>query len=159
MPNQFTIHRLVCSTPPGGEEERDLFLTVIAAFAERVTMPDWVLLAPASFHNGFSATLQQAAVRDNIKNGVFFLGIFGQDPVDPLYKRFAEYAIECADDPELPMRRVTLIFKDAGDVAEEVRVLRQRMAGVCELRTFAKTKDLTAIFEEVLGGWYALVRP
>ena len=159
MPNEYTIHRLVCATRPGWEKERDLFLTTLSAFAERVTMPDWVLLAPASFSDGFDAKLQQAVVKNNIQNSVFFLGVFDQDPADPVYKRFAEYAIECAGDPELPMRRVTLLFKDAGDAAEEMLALGEKMSRLCEVRNFGKIKDLPAIFEEILSGWYALVRP
>ena len=159
MPNEYTIHRLLCATPPGLEEERDLFLKTLSEFAERVTMPDWVLLAPASFRDGMDVDLFQGAVKSNIKSSVFFLGIFGQDPAAPVYKRVAEYAIECAENPDLPMRRVTLLFQDAGDVAPEVLALRERMTGVCEVRSFAKAKDLPAIFEEILAGWYALLRP
>ncbi len=159
MPDQYTIHRLVCATPLGLEEERDLFLATLASFVERETMPQWVLLAPASFQDGFAANRQQAGVKNNIKHGIFFLGIFGQDSPDPVYKRFAEYAIECAEDPDLTTRRVTLLFKDAGDVADEMRAWRERMTGLCEVRTFSKTKDLPAVFEEILAGWYALVRP
>jgi hypothetical protein len=159
MPNQFTIHYLVCSTPPGLEEARDLFLTTLGDYCGRVTMPDAVLLAPASFRDGFDVSLMQGPVKSNIKNSAFFLGIFGQDPTDPAYKRLVEYAIECAENPDFPMRRVTLLFQDAGDVAPEVLALRERMTGVCEVRSFAKAKDLPAIFEEILAVWYALLRP
>ena len=117
------------------------------------------MLFRSTFRDSFDAGLNQAVVKNNIKHGVFFLGIFGQDPADPAYKRFAEYAIECAEDPDLPMRRVTLLFQDAGDVAPEMLALRERMAGQCDVRTFAKTKDLPAIFEEILAAWYALLRP
>jgi hypothetical protein len=163
MSSQFTIHRLVCSTPPGLEEERDLFLAAIATFAERVTMPEWVLLAPASFRDGFNADLLQAAIKDNIKYSTFFLGIFGQDPVDPVFKRLVEYAVECAENPERPMRRVTVLFKDAGDVSpqvnREMQTLRARLTPICEVRVFSGPGALPAIFEEVLTEWYALVRP
>ena len=159
MSNPYTIHQLVCSTPPGLEEERDLFLTTAGEFCGRITMPDGVLLAPASFREGFDATLLHGAVKNNIKNSVFFLGIFGQDPAAPPFKRFAEYAIECAGDPALPMRRVTLLFQDAGDVAEEVRALRLRMTELCEVRTYRHVKELPAQFDEILAGWFAAIRP
>ena len=74
MPNPFTIHRLVCSTPPGLEEERDLFLAALADFAGRVTMPEGMLLAPASFRDGFDVNLLQGVVKSNIKDSAFFLG-------------------------------------------------------------------------------------
>jgi hypothetical protein len=159
MPNQFTIHQLLCSTPPGLEEERDLFLAALADFAGRVTMPEWVLLAPASFRDGFDVNLLQGPVKSNIKNSAFFLGIFGQDPVAPIYKRLAEYAIECANDPELPMRRVTIFFQDAGDVAEEVQALRLRFVESCEVRSYRNLKDLEPQFEDVMAGWFAMVKP
>jgi len=159
MPDQYTIHRLVCSTPPGLEEERDLFLAALASFAERVSMPEWVLLAPATFVDAFDANLQQAAVKNNIKNGVFFLGIFGQDPADPVYKRFVEYAIECAADPGLPMKRVTVFFKESADTAEEMRALRARFAEQCEVRAYRNLKDLEPQLEDILAGWFAAVKP
>jgi hypothetical protein len=160
MPNEYTFHRLVCSTPPGLEEERDLFLKALNEFGERVTIPDWVLLAPASFPEAFDATLHQGAVKNNIKHAAFFLGIFGQDPADVVYKRFAEYAVECADDPDLALHRVTLLFKDAGDVAPEILALRERMSAICkDVRVFHKTKELPKIFEEILAGWYTCIRP
>jgi hypothetical protein len=63
MPNQYTIHRVVLATLPGLKEARDQFLGA--------------LLAPASFRDGFDARLQQAVVKNNIKDSVFFLAIFG----------------------------------------------------------------------------------
>jgi hypothetical protein len=163
MPNQFSIHRVICATPPGLEEERDLFLASLSDFSERVTMPEWVLFAPASFPIGFDATRMQAAVKDNIKNAFFFLGIFsenpGEDPIEPVYKRFVQYAIECAADPASPMKSVTVFFRESADAPEEIRALRVRLAEQCDVRTYRKLKDLEPQLEDVLARWFAAVKP
>ena len=163
MANQFSIHRVVCATPPGMEEERDLFLADLSAFSERVTMPEWVLIAPASFPTPFHATIFQAAVKENIKSAYFFLGFFsenpGDDPTEPVYKRFVQWAIECGADPALPMKWVTVFFKESDDVAEEIRALRGKFADQCDVRTYRNLKELEPQLQDVLAGWFAAVKP
>ena len=158
MANQFSIYRVVCATPPGLEEERDLFLTDLSDFSGRVTMPEWILFGPATFPTPFPATAMQGAVKDNIKNAQFFLGFFGEDPTEPAYKRFVQYAIESAADPELPMKRVTVFFKESDDVAEEIRALRGKFAVQCEVRTYRNLKDLEPQLSDILAGWLAAVK-
>jgi len=157
MSNEFVIHRVVCATPPGQEEERDLVLADLAAFSERVSMPEGILFAPASFPTGFNATMLQAAVKNNIRNAVFFLGFFGEDPTEPVFKRFVEYALECADDPALPLRRVTLFFKDSEDVDPEMIALRQRWVGQCDVLLYRRLANLAPQIEDLLAGWFAAV--
>jgi hypothetical protein len=157
MPNQYSIYRVICSTPPGLEEERDLFMADLSAFSEQVSMPQWVLFGPASFPNGFNATLMQGAVKENIAGAVFFLGFFGEDPTEPVFKRFVQYAMECAADPALPLKKATVFFKESEDVAEGVRALRDRFAGQCEVRTYRNLKDLRPQLQETLTAWLAAV--
>jgi hypothetical protein len=156
MPNQYSIYRVVCSTPPGLEEERDLFLARLASFMEQVTQPQWILFAPASFPTTFDAVRMQGAVKDNIKGSPFFVGFFGEDPPEPPFKRFVQCAIESAADPALPMKKPTLFFKESEDAAPEVGALRARFAEQCEIRTYRTLKDLEPQLEELLAAWLAL---
>jgi hypothetical protein len=159
MPNQFSIYRVLCATPPGLEEERDLFLADLSAFSERVTMPEWVLFGPASFPTPFPATVMQGAVKNNIKDAYFFLGFFGEDPVEPVHKRFVQWAVESAADPALPMKRATVFFKESEDVAEEIRALRGKFADQCEVRTYRNLQDLEPQIQDLLTAWFAAVKP
>ena len=158
MSNSYLIYRVVCSTPPGLEEERDLFLLTLSVFAEQVTMVEQVLFAPATFRTPFDATVMQAAVKENIKDAFFFLTLFGEDPVEPVYKHFVQYAIECQADPGLPMRRATVFFKESQDVVEETRALRERFAGQCDIRVFHNVKDLEPQLRELMAEWLAAVK-
>ncbi|SRR5258708_1082177 len=159
MPTEFTIHRVVCSTPPGLEEERNLFQATLGAFTEIVSMPEAILFAPAIFPTPFNATTFQGAVKENVKSSVFFLGFFGEDPTEVAYKRFVQYAMECASDTEVPMRKVTLFFKESEDVSEEMRALRARFADQCDVRTYRTLKELEPQLQDVLAEWFALIKP
>jgi hypothetical protein len=158
MSNQLAQYRVVCSTPPGLEEERDLFLAAVASFSERVALPVGVLFPPATFPTALDAVRFQGAIKENIRYAYFFVALFGEDPPNPIYKRFVQYAMECADDPESVLQRVTVFFKESDDISEEMRALRTRFQDQCEVRGYRKKKDLEPQWEELLAAWFAAVQ-
>jgi hypothetical protein len=114
MSHNFTVHRILCSTPPELAAEQTQFLDSLAQFAEEITTPDRVLFPAATFRAPFDALGQKHAVEGNIRTCEFFIQIFGEQPAEPVYGAFLEYAIQCAADPVQTMRQVAVLFKDAG---------------------------------------------
>lgn len=161
MPGQYTFYRLLCATPPELEGEQQLFLSVLADFGAAVTMPDWVLLAPATFRAPFDAHVAKRAVEQNIQASTFYLQMFGEQAPERVYTGFLDYALKCLADPAQPLRHVTVLFQESAGVSAEMRALRASLseAGQCDVLGFAGMDALGKLLPDVLAAWYVHVKP
>ena len=165
MPHNYTTYRVLCVTTPELEAEQAVFLSALAQFADQVSMPEWILFAPATFRSPFDPNASKSAVEGNIRMCDFFVQIFGDKAPEPVYRGFIDYALECAADSSKPMRRVSALVRESAGVTEEMQVLRRALESDprCDLRVYAGANDgaqnnletqLRGIFQD----WYAQVR-
>lgn len=160
-PAGFTFYRVLCSTPPDLEAERQAFESSVARFVEEVSMPDAVLFAPASLRPPIVAANQVAAIESNIRMCEFFIQVFGEAWPGPVFQGFVDYALRSAGDPSTATRGVSVFFRNRHAAAPEVREFRAILAarGRCELRDFTGAGELAGQFHELLSAWYAPLKP
>jgi hypothetical protein len=160
MSNHFTMHRVLCSTPPELESARLVFEQQLSDFAEQVTMPAGILFPSASFRQEFNVSVLRYAVESNIRMVEFFLQIFGGSMPDPVFQGFINLSLACVADPAIPLRQATVLFKHSSG-SPELEKLREALAADsrCEVREYADEQDLGLQIRNMLEGWFALVRP
>jgi len=160
MASAFKIYRIVCATPPDLNAERQVFESTLADFAERVTFPEQILFAGASFREGFDVARHRTLAESNVRMCDFFLHIFGETWPAPAFKDFITLALECAADSSQPMRNAAVLFRNPADADEQVRRFRDELGlrGNCELREFKDSQELEAQLREVFAGWHAAVK-
>jgi hypothetical protein len=160
MAGAFRVYRILCSTPPDLEAERLAFEKSLASFAERVTFPQQVLFAGASFRDQFDAGRHRAPVEDNVRMCDFFLHIFSDTWPGPAFKAYIDLAQACMADPSQPMRKVAVLFTNFAGADEKVRNFRDALAqgGKCELRDFQDPAELQPILEEIFESWWEAVQ-
>jgi len=161
MATDFKFYRILCSTPPELEAERVAFESAVAEFVERVSMPDAVLFAPASFLPAINAVRRKADIEYNIRTCEFFIQVFGEQWPDPVFQGFVEYALDCVADPSPVTRNACVLFRNHHAAGPELHELRAKLeaGGRCELRYFSGVEDLRGQFRELLPAWYATLKP
>jgi hypothetical protein len=161
LPANWTTYRILCCTPPDLEQERCALNAVNAQFAERVTMPEWILFALASFRAGVDPRTYRPAIESNTRFCDFFVTVFGERSPDPMFRELVEYALTCTADPAFPMRSVVALFRNPEDAAEEMVALRKSLleGGRCDVRDFHNREELDREFGDVLAAWHALIQP
>ncbi|MDE3167806.1 MAG: hypothetical protein KGN36_18545 [Acidobacteriota bacterium] len=161
MTPDFTFYRVLCTSPPELESERQAFESAVAGFVEDVSMKERVLFAPASLRPPTVASRQKEIVEANVRLCEFVIAVFGEQPADPVFGEFAAYAVDCARDPAIGTRAVALCFRNYKQAAPEVRALRAGLKerGPCELRGFRDAKEFSAVVRDLLCGWYDPPRP
>ena len=144
MPIHWTTYRLLLSASPGLTSEQQAFEAANASFAERVTMPAWILFALASTRSGFDPQVNRNAVESNIRFCDFFLQIFGETAPDPAY----------------PMRSTVVAFRNPENASPELSALRRRLldGGDCQVHDFHSLDDFNRLAEQILADWYALIQ-
>ena len=160
MASPFKIYRLLCSTSPELEPEREVFESSLASFGERVTFPEQILFAGASFRESFDAVRHRRAAESNVRMCDFFVHIFGEEWPGPVFKNFITLALESIADPSRPMRQATVIFRNFAEADEQVRQFRDKLGegGNCDLRDFQDLTELEGQLKQVFAGWYESIK-
>ena len=160
MPIQWTTYRLLLSASPGLASEQQAFEAANASFAERVTMPAWILFALASTRSGFDPQVNRNGVESNIRFCDFFLQVFGETAPDPAFFGFLKLAIACTRDPVYPMRSTVVAFRNPENASPELSALRRRLldGGDCQVHDFHSLDDFNRLAEQILADWYALIQ-
>jgi hypothetical protein len=159
--SRFRVYRILCSTSPDLDPERQTFETTLAEFAENVTFPEQVLFAGASFRESFDTERHRASAEANVRMCDFFLHIFSETWPGSDFQAYVELARECLSEPSQPMRQVAVLYKNFGEADDEVRRFRAVLAeaGNCELRDFQNPLELEGILQELYASWWELVQP
>lgn len=154
----YTMYRVLCSTPPELEEERQLFESLNSRFAEQVLMPARILFPAASFPPHFDATSHRAAAESNVRMVDFFVQIYGAVRPAPAFQGFVDLALKCVADTAFPLRRACVLFPANAD--EELSTLKSALTanGSCEVREYGSRDDLEVQLRAMLDGWFAVVR-
>ena len=161
MAAPFRIYRILCSTPPDLEPEREIFESALAAFGEAVTFPQQVLFAGASFTPLFDAQRHRAAAEANVRECDFFLHIFSETWPGAVFQAFVDLAVASMIDPSRPLRHVVVLFKNYAQGDQKVREFRDTLAagGNCELREFQDPGELERLLGEIFASWWEAVKP
>jgi len=160
MASPFKIYRILCSTPPELDPERTLFESSLAAFGEKVTFPEQILFAGASFRDGFDAGRHRGPAEANVRLCDFFVHIYGETWPGPTFRDFIKLAIGCIEDPSKPMRQAAVLFKNPTEADEKVRQVRQTLIeeGKCAVLEFRDSAELEAQLKQIYACWYASVK-
>jgi hypothetical protein len=109
----FQMHRIFCATPWELEAERSRFHEILGCFNEERAMAKGILLVPVSLMNIRDKRPVQYAVDDNIRECRHYVLLLQDDwgPVERNFENDYHLALECASDPSLPMRGISLVRK------------------------------------------------
>ncbi|HTS49340.1 MAG TPA: hypothetical protein VMH05_15415 [Bryobacteraceae bacterium] len=159
MPNNWTTYKLLCVATPDLETKQAAFHAANARFAERVTMPQWILFALASPRSDFDPQIHRRLLEANIRFCDFFVQIFGEMAPDPAYRGFVDLAMECTADENFPMRGTAVLFRNPAGASEEMQALRQQLLQNphCTVYDFLDAEELDRASEAILANWYARI--
>ena len=124
-------------------------------------MPRQVLFAPVSCRPVTLTGLFNAEIRENIRQCSFFVQVLGDSWGPPAAKlqRAFELAVECRDDPQLPMRGVALFLEEvplercSADVIEFRQSLEKHSE--CAVSRFQDVEGFQRLLNDQLTRWLA----
>lgn len=159
MPSNWTSYKVLLTAPADLEKEQQAVYSANAKFAERVTMPQWILFALASPRTDFDPQIHRRAVESNIRFCDFFAQIFGEKMPDPAYRGFVDLALECTADENFPMRATAVLFRNPEQASEEMQALRRQLLQQphCQVHDFRDAGELDRASEAILASWYAQI--
>jgi len=110
----YAMHRIFCATPGDLEMEREAFYKVMADFNANHAMPRGILFVSLSIVPGVADMRPYAAVvAENIRSCRYYIQVI-EDGWGPPHRNFErEYAVamQCKNDPAMPMQDVAVLFK------------------------------------------------
>src|ERR1019366_6733071 len=153
----FDMHQLFLSAPGDLEKERDACRSAISEVNSAEAMPLKILLVSVGLTCDDHVVGFRSAVADNIRQSAYYVQVFEDDwgPKN-LFRKMFYLAIECRDDPALPMREVVVFLKDAPrETDHEILAFRQELEERQDVRVFHfdKPDSLKAQFTELAAQW------
>jgi hypothetical protein len=157
MPYGFDMYRVFISAPGDLGRERQACHEAIAAVDETTAMPAKVLLVEVGLREDEQITGSRSIVSDNVRWCTFFIQVFEDDwgPKN-LFRKLFNLAIECRDDPSMPMREVVVCLKEAPHETDpEILAFRRELEDREDVHLFryASIDALKAHLVEVSTGW------
>jgi hypothetical protein len=148
----FQMHRVFCASPWELEAERNRFYQLIGQFNEESAMRHAILFVPVSLTSIGDKRPLQYAIDDNIRECRHYLLLLTEDwgPPQRNFHYDYELALQCADDPALPMKTVDVMIKDR----RAAQSLPRDPASV-PLPAAAATYSSLAEFDEYVNGLLA----
>jgi hypothetical protein len=151
------MYRVFISAPGDLGRERQACHEAIAAANESTAMPAKVLLVTVGLREDEHIAGCRSIVSDNVRWSTFFIQVFEDDwgPKN-LFRKLFYLAIECRDDPSMPMRDVVVCLKEAPhETDSEILAFRQELQDRQDVRLFryASVDALKAHLMEVSTGW------
>ncbi len=109
----YQMHRIFCATPWEMETERRAFYQITGQFNEREGMPRGILFVPVTLNPVRDKRPFQFEVDENIRACRHYLVLLSEDwgTVERNFENDYPLAQQCAADPALPMRTVTVLHK------------------------------------------------
>jgi hypothetical protein len=145
----FQMHRIFCATPWELEAELYRFYEVIGRFNETVAMQMGVLYVPVALTNVMDKRPQQYAVDQNIRDCRHYILLLSEDwgPVARNFKNDYQLALQCIDDPALPMQSVAVLAKKQPSGQPLAEGLPEPRA------TFSTLAEFDECVTALLSGW------
>src|SRR5579871_3508820 len=114
MVHGFDMYRVFHSAPGDLEKEMDACRAAVSEVNETLAMPEKILLVSVGLMNDDQISGHRAAVADNIRQCSYFVQVF-EDDWGPrnLFRKMFLLALECREDPALPMREAVVFLKTA----------------------------------------------
>jgi hypothetical protein len=162
MKHGFDLQQCFLSAPGDLAQEREACRAAISEVNEREAMPSKILLVTVGLTNDAHIVDYRSAVMDNVRASVYFIQIFDDDwgPRD-LFRKMFHLAIECRDDPAMPMREVVVFLKAAPrETDREILGFRRELEELPDVRVFHfdKTQSLNADVAAVCCHWVRAIQ-
>jgi len=157
MAHGFDDYRVFISAPGDMDRDRQACYDAISRVDAETTMPAKILLVPVSLRENTQIEGNRGIVADNVRWSSYFIQLF-QDDWGPreLFRKLFLLAVECRDDPSMPMRDLVLCLKSAPQETDE-RVLawRKELSDRTDVRmiSYDRPEEIQAQIEEVCTGW------
>jgi len=167
MPHGFDSYRVFISAPGDLESDRSAAYEAVSRANESVAMPAKILLVSIGLRDNGQIESCRSAVSDNVRWSTFFVQIFEDDwgPRD-LFRKLFLLAMECCEDPSMPMRNLVICLKEAArETNPEILAFRKELEEQQGARLFRyrRPEELREQLEGVCGEWaqslIALGRP
>ncbi len=109
----FQLHRIFCATPWELEAERYRFYDVVGRFNETVGIQKGVLFVPVTLASVMDKRPLQYAVDQNIRDCRHYVLLLSEDwgPAARNFRNEYHMALQCKEDPALPMESVAVLAK------------------------------------------------
>jgi hypothetical protein len=163
MPHGFDAYRVFISAPGDLEADRQAAYDAMSRANEATAMPAKILLVPLGLRENDQITGHRSIVSDNVRWSHFFIQLFQDDwgPRD-LFRKIFLLAVECRDDPSMPMREVIVCIKNAPhETNPEILAFRRELEERQDLRVvrYGSTDELKPELMEICTGWARALIP
>ncbi|HKF50291.1 MAG TPA: hypothetical protein VKB38_23215 [Terracidiphilus sp.] len=157
MAHGFDDYRVFLSAPGDLDPDRAAVHDILARVNEAVAMPANILLVTVGLRENGQIDGNRAIVSDNVRWSSYFIQLFQDDwgPRD-LFRKLFLLALECRDNPEMPMRDVVVCVKNAPHESNpEILAFRKELLEMQGVRAFAydTVEELRAHLERVSTEW------
>ncbi len=157
MAHGFDDFRVFVSAPGDAEADRRACYDAIANANESTAMAAGLLLVNVGLRESDQISSHRAIVSDNVRWSSYFIQIFQDDwgPRD-LFRKLFLLAIECRDNPAMPMRDVLVCLKDAPQETDpEILAFRRELEerSDCRILRYRDPEEMRAQVEEVCAAW------
>jgi hypothetical protein len=109
----YQMHRVFCATPWELEAERRVFQNAIGRVNENEGLSKGVLLVPVTVLNVADKRPLQYTIDENIRESRHYILVLseGWGPPERNFRADYSLALQCMDDPVLPMQDVAIFLK------------------------------------------------
>lgn len=151
------MHHVFLSAPGDLAKEGDICRSAISDVNANEAMPLKMLLVTVGLTSDGQIVDFRSAVADNIRQCAYFIQVFEDDwgPKN-LFRKMFQLAVDCRDDPALPMQEVVVFLKAAPrETDAEILAFRKELAERRDVRVFHfdKLESLEAQLSEVGREW------
>jgi hypothetical protein len=150
----YRQRRVFCATSWELEGERRIFYDAIGAFNESAAMPRGLLYIPVSLQNIRDKRPYQYDLDQNIRACRHYLLALAGDwgPLERNFESDYRLALDCARDPALPMRDVTLFLRRSSGGEPHSFLANLASAGIVPI-VFKDIPDFCGHVTRLLSGW------
>jgi len=157
MAHGFDDYRIFISAPGDLEQDRQACHDAIAAVNENCAMPEKILLVSFGLRENSQIESNRSIVSDNVRWSSYFIQIFQDDwgPRD-LFRKLLLLALECKDDPAMPMRDIVVCLKDAPHETDaQILAFRAELEALTSVRLlrYKRPEEVRQQVTEVCTGW------
>jgi hypothetical protein len=157
MAHGFDDYRIFISAPGDLDPDRQACYDAISAVNENCSMPAKVLLVSVGLRENVQIEANRSIVSDNVRWSSYFIQLFQDDwgPRD-LFRKLLFVALECKDDPAMPMRDVVICLKDAPHETDpQILAFRAELEARQDVRVirYNRAEEVRQQVTEVCTGW------
>jgi hypothetical protein len=157
MAHGFDDYRVFIAAPGDMDRDRQACYDAIAEVNGELAMPAKVLLVSLGLRENGQIEGNRGIVSDNVRWSSYFIQLFEDDwgPRE-LFRKLFLLAIECRENPAMPMREVVVCLKSAPrETDESVLAWRRELGGRTDVRVihYDRTEELKSGVGEMCADW------